>query len=250
MNKKYELIKSKYIVTNDGVVLYRIKALKDFGDVKAGDIGGYIESENNLSHDGDCWIYNDAIAKDRAKVLDNAIIKDYAYVSNKAIIAGNSKVYDHSIVIGDATVNGTSEVYGYATVGSGTNLNHAIKIYAFDSVNGIVDASNNYNYTSVLDRDAILTECTVCGSAIIDGGAYLGKNAFITTPRDYVRIFIGISLAFTFYLSKDKDIYFTFDNCEYKLSDFEETHKNISSELSLVIEFAKNYLLKEREEDE
>ena len=31
--------------------LYRIKALKDFADVKAGDLGGYIEDYRNLSHD-------------------------------------------------------------------------------------------------------------------------------------------------------------------------------------------------------
>ncbi len=39
--------------------LYHIKALKDFDDVKAGTIGG-IEKETNLSHEGNCWIYNDA----------------------------------------------------------------------------------------------------------------------------------------------------------------------------------------------
>ena len=40
--------------------LCRIKALKDFGDVKAGDLGGYIEDYKNLSHDGNCWIYDNA----------------------------------------------------------------------------------------------------------------------------------------------------------------------------------------------
>jgi hypothetical protein len=50
MKKKYELIKS------DIPGLYRIKAVRDFSDVKKGDIGGYVESEDNLSHEGDCWV--------------------------------------------------------------------------------------------------------------------------------------------------------------------------------------------------
>jgi hypothetical protein len=42
-NKKYELTTEK----KNG--LYRIRALKSFGDVKEGDLGGFIESEKNLS---------------------------------------------------------------------------------------------------------------------------------------------------------------------------------------------------------
>lgn len=58
--KKYRLTgeKSEY----DESVIFRIQALKDFGDVKAGDLGGWVESEDNLSHEGDCWIYDDAKA--------------------------------------------------------------------------------------------------------------------------------------------------------------------------------------------
>ena len=55
-------------------ILHRIRALKDFGNVKAGDIGGWIEKEENLAHEGDCWVYGSA------KVYGSAIIeetKDY-----------------------------------------------------------------------------------------------------------------------------------------------------------------------------
>ena len=43
MEKKYEMFKEK-----ETDVLYRIRALRDFGYVKKGDIGGYIEKEENL----------------------------------------------------------------------------------------------------------------------------------------------------------------------------------------------------------
>ncbi|BAM63107.1 hypothetical protein [Edwardsiella phage IW-1] len=55
MTKKYELLESD-LTTPSGATLYRVKALKDFGDVKAGDIGGYIEGEHNLDHAGTCWV--------------------------------------------------------------------------------------------------------------------------------------------------------------------------------------------------
>ena len=58
MEKKYELTESKIYC---GITLYRIKALRDLWNVKAGDLGGWVESELNLSHEGNCWIYNDAI---------------------------------------------------------------------------------------------------------------------------------------------------------------------------------------------
>ena len=64
IDKKYELmddcieISSKDTKSSiDNIKLYRIKALKNFGDVKAGDIGGCVQSEYKLYHFGNCWIY-------------------------------------------------------------------------------------------------------------------------------------------------------------------------------------------------
>ncbi len=37
VSKKYELINESHV---KGITLYRIRALKDFADVKAGDLGG------------------------------------------------------------------------------------------------------------------------------------------------------------------------------------------------------------------
>ena len=49
---KYELTDETFwLLTHK---LHRIKALKDFGDVKKGDLGGWIEKESNLSQDGNC----------------------------------------------------------------------------------------------------------------------------------------------------------------------------------------------------
>lgn len=70
--KKYEL--TEETVTVYGKTLYRIRAVRDFGSVKAGDLGGYIEKEGNLSHFGNAWVYGDARVSGNARVFDNAEI--------------------------------------------------------------------------------------------------------------------------------------------------------------------------------
>jgi hypothetical protein len=57
--KKYELV-SDLTKDCDGKTLYRIRALTSFSDVKAGDLGGWIEKEDCLSQFGDAWVYDDA----------------------------------------------------------------------------------------------------------------------------------------------------------------------------------------------
>lgn len=68
--KKYEL--TEETVTVYGKTLYRIRAVRDFGSVKTGEFGGYIEKEENLSHFGNAWIYGDAWVYGNARVSGNA----------------------------------------------------------------------------------------------------------------------------------------------------------------------------------
>ncbi|WP_246067890.1 hypothetical protein [Bartonella saheliensis] len=72
MEKKYELTDETIEVL--GKTLHRIRALRDFGDIKAGDLGGFIEKESNLSHEGNCWISDNAKIFGKAKVLNNVKI--------------------------------------------------------------------------------------------------------------------------------------------------------------------------------
>lgn len=57
--KKFELT-SEFVTNIFGTKLFRIKALIEFGNVKAGDLGGYIEKEDNLEHSGDAWVSGNA----------------------------------------------------------------------------------------------------------------------------------------------------------------------------------------------
>ena len=68
--------------------LYQIKALADiymYG-VKAGDLGGYIESEYNLENDGNAWIYDNGMVGGNAVVGADAIVGADAWIRNSGDI--------------------------------------------------------------------------------------------------------------------------------------------------------------------
>lgn len=89
-NNKYGIMYYDKIEFQENNPLYRIKALKDFSDVKKGEFGGYIQSASNLSQEGDCWVYNSACVCDNAEVSGNAKIMGPSKICKNAIIKGGS----------------------------------------------------------------------------------------------------------------------------------------------------------------
>lgn len=104
--KKYVILENETL-EHHGKTLYRIQALKDFSDVKAGDKGGWIEREKNLSQEGDCWIYDDSRVCDWATVSENAKILNLSEVSDLATIIGKSVINRESDIIGNVFVKDT-----------------------------------------------------------------------------------------------------------------------------------------------
>ena len=63
------------------------------GKVNIGDLGGWIETENNLSQNGMCWVDEEAVA------MESAVVKDYAYV------CGNGVICENAVICGRGTVD-------------------------------------------------------------------------------------------------------------------------------------------------
>lgn len=109
--------KAKYVFTEEtivhwGHILHRIKSAKDFGDVKVGDLGGFIEKKTNLSSCGNAWVYGNAQVYGDARVCDNAQVRDNAWVYGDTRVRGNAQV------CGDVHVYGNAHVYGDAMIRS------------------------------------------------------------------------------------------------------------------------------------
>ena len=99
--KKFELT-TESITNVAGKKIFRIKALVEFGNVKAGELGGYVEKEGNVSQDGNAWVSGNA------------------WVYGNAWVSGNAKVSGNVRVSGDARVSGNTD---YASVqGFGTEF--------------------------------------------------------------------------------------------------------------------------------
>ena len=73
--KKFELTTD--FITVFGVKMFRIRASVAFGNVKEGELGGYVEKEENLDQEGDAWVSGDARVYGDAWVSGDA---DYAGV--------------------------------------------------------------------------------------------------------------------------------------------------------------------------
>ena len=71
MAKKFELT-AEFVTNIFGKKLFRIKALMAFGDVEEGELGGYLEKEENLDHDGDAWVSGNAQVYGNARVSGDA----------------------------------------------------------------------------------------------------------------------------------------------------------------------------------
>ena len=108
--KKYKLINETINVPykNTFKTLYCIQACKEFecgGEIiHVGDKGGYIESENNLSQNGSCWVFPYSVVYgDKAMVLDNAYVMDHAIVDN-SIICSNSIIASYAMINNNSLV--------------------------------------------------------------------------------------------------------------------------------------------------
>ncbi|WP_375675350.1 MULTISPECIES: hypothetical protein [unclassified Bartonella] len=189
MQKKFALTNETRVFNNQ--TLYRIQALRDFDDVKAGALGGFIENESNLSHDGNCWIYDNAL------VLNPAHIYENAKVFNNAIIMGS--------VYGNAHVCDRARVYANAHVYDNAHLSYNAWVYHQARVYGNAKLSGNARIHS---KAVVYDHAVVSGAAKIYGKVY--GNASVGCHTDVY----GSAR-----LKRDSDLYWVPINCEVYEND-------------------------------
>jgi hypothetical protein len=112
--KKYKLTDETMLFR--GRTLHRIVALRDFNDVKKGDKGGWIEKEENLSQEGECWVFDNAQVYDNAQIFGNARVFYSAKVFDNAQVYGSAQVYDNAQIFGNARVFYSAKVFDNAQI--------------------------------------------------------------------------------------------------------------------------------------
>jgi cytoskeletal protein CcmA (bactofilin family) len=126
-DKKYEFTDEIRTSFPTATVLHRIRALRDFSDVKKGDIGGFIEKEENLSHEGDCWIYGDCWVLGDTQVSGNGMVSGFVMVFSGVKILDNARVSGHIVLYRDVEVSGAAQLSGHMVL-SGVKISGSMHI--------------------------------------------------------------------------------------------------------------------------
>lgn len=190
-NDKYELTDDTRTISdkNGDHVVHRIRALRDIGDfIKAGDLGGYIESDYNLSASGSCWVYHDAIVYGCASVKDNAKICDKAIACNQATVYGNAaiwdnaticdyaRIYENACVSGNAIVKGSAEVFALASILDSAIVGEKARIWDRAV---IADNAQVLGNAGVFDHAMVLDNAIVKGNAVVQFGTRIRCDAIV-----------------------------------------------------------------------
>lgn len=182
--KKYEMLLDDSIEVL-GCQVFRIRALIDICrqdvasqkdhlpesfNVKAGDLGGYIAEEDNLSQKGSCWVGPDAVA------LENARVRESAIVIGRSAIFGSARVSGFALVSGRAKVSGLAEIFGSAVVTDSASVTDSV--WMMDRAFAGEHAALKGN-ALIFEKSAIMGHACVQGDVAISGDIKVFDNASI-----------------------------------------------------------------------
>lgn len=206
--EKFELVKKNtkiaYNADGEEVTLYQIRALRDFtcpfklnpdGEildqtlVKKGDLGGYVQKEENLSHEGGCWIFEEAEVRDNGRVEGNARLVGRSLVRDNAIVKGYSCLSANAYVWGNAVLDGSTQMKGLVSIGGNSRTNGYVSINGNSQVRGdsVLDGNIFLSGTIVVENAKLTNDVHLCGQYLvtfdIDGNK--GIAAYRTTESTY-----------------------------------------------------------------
>ena len=186
--KKYELIKESKTYFA-GREIFRIRALKDFGNVKTGDIGGWVCSYDNLSQKGDCWIYDDAKCLDNAKMFDDAKMYDSSMMLGSAKMYDNAVMSDSSIMCDNAVVCGNARMCDTSTMCDNSMMRGNAMMF---------NNSKMYDSATMFDNSKMYDSAEMCGNSTMYDNSVIYDNA---------KLFDGAEMFGRATLDKDKLLY-------------------------------------------
>ena len=146
--KKFELT-SETKINIFGKKLFRIKALISFGNVEAGETGGWVEKEENVNQSGDAWVFDNAEVFDNARVSDNARVFGNARVFDNARVSGNAWAFGNARVSDNARVSGNARVFGNARVSYNAEVSGNAEVFDNAWVFGNARVFDNADYATI-----------------------------------------------------------------------------------------------------
>lgn len=181
---KYKLTENTKKTGN--ITLFQIQS------ISSGILGGWIEKEENLSQEGDCWIFENAEVYENTRIYGNAKIFGFTKVSGNAkvfgnaqifgnaIVSGNVKVWGKTQVFGNAQISGFSEVWDNARISGSARVSGKARVCRNAKVSGfaqISDSAQVFGNTKVFGDAQIFGNTKVFGDAQVFGNAKVFGDA-------------------------------------------------------------------------
>lgn len=156
------------------VKLWQVVALRDFSDVNAGQLGGWVENEDNLSQRGNCWIYgSESVVYGGSSVNDDAQIHGSSTLCHQAHISGQS-IVEQSLVSGECRIFDAARILNGSQViavrGLTADDDTLLQIYGNATVNAsrIVHQAQVFG-NAIVNNAFIEHRAEVFGQAILEG---------------------------------------------------------------------------------
>lgn len=154
------------------VTLRQIVAERDFGDVKAGCKGGWIDDESALSHDGLCWIYDEnSVVFEKAHICDNARLTQPCVISHGALISGESWV-DGAHVSHGARLNGNvtvqhSQIRGECHLSGHARILHESTVIAAQGLTPDREQILRIYDNATVSQSRVIHQAQIYGNALV-----------------------------------------------------------------------------------
>lgn len=193
--KKYEILNDQSkVVSFKGkeYTLYRIRALTDIflHGVTKGTLGGWVEHENILSHEGNAWIANESCVGGKTIVQDDAYVSENAMVFGESEIKGQAKVKDSATVY-NTHIHRNVIVSGCATLLAvrlnGSSFHHPLKIGGDVHIQASIIGGSN----TVIEGNVHVTESVLylsCTEILNDAKLFKCRMGLNVIPLEKVVI--------------------------------------------------------------
>ena len=218
--ERYFKLTEETIVNEAGRKLRQIECIRDFKFAQAGELGGFIEKEENLG--SEAWVDEGAQVWGEAKVINGSVLRDNARVygrskvRNGSVIYDEARVYDYALV--DAcSVGGQAKVYGKSWISRGVSMADQTEVFGLANI----------------ENSCLLHNASVSGQACLNCSMVLSTDAYVTRNSDFCQFYNLCPTAdrTTVYRTKAGDIRIYHADEVYTLEAFTELVEQASDEL-------------------
>lgn len=181
--KKYKILKYKMRIV-DGRIVYRIKALKDFADVKAGDMGGWVSKSTEIRHDDNSWVYSDSVVinsklsknvqvRGKSRVVDS-ILNGNIVIEQIDSFSPDGTISNNSLLLNDVKIDTPEK--GNTNIVGNVIIKYGVYIYGSTTI-----TDNVFIVGDVKSRKSIsIVGSTISGNVYLDGDSKRIINGHFT----------------------------------------------------------------------